>query len=476
MKYVADQIFVTPDETPTSIRKKVAQRLGVSPSSLRVTILSRQWRRGITEGCIELTVEAETNEFIHNTTFFPPDLELAKWEPTALPRRPVVVGFGLRGVLTAYLLARLGLKPIVVEKGKSLAERDTKTHDHSFNYAEGEGGASVFTGMMLSLKDLNPTFRAFLAEEGIRFEDKDAFQYLPTAFLKSFVAKLHTLIEIRGGEIFFETTCIGVKSMFSKMRGVIVEQNGQKKLIRTGHVIFCDGSNDDEAYLGCSVESSTKLFNQFVYGKAVADSKLPVYYAESTLRLKSGRAGLLHTGLIKPTLMDFYGHEHVLGQTYEFSGKGKNAVSYVGVSVTLNEAKTLMREGYDSSKPFAIPYSTITDFFFHKDPLRLGTVKPYRVSDITLTSMNRLLGNKLSPEIEKALQQFGKAFPYLLEEDALVGGMIILRGKKDAEKANISAKEQYFVAVSARKSLDFSAVSSACYQCVSIFAHPCKTH
>ena len=72
MKYLVPKIYVNPDDTSTTIRKKVAQKLGVSVSSLRVTVVSKQWWRGNNGGMIELCVEAETNEFIHNTAFFQP--------------------------------------------------------------------------------------------------------------------------------------------------------------------------------------------------------------------------------------------------------------------------------------------------------------------------------------------------------------------------------------------------------------------
>ena len=375
------------------------------------------------------------------------------------------MGFGLRGVIVAYLLARMGLKPIVLEQGEELLLREGKQKDKAFDYIHGEGGISAYSGTLFSPNELNPALRNMLAEEGITFEGTEAHQYLPAASIKSFVKKLHEVILSKGGEVLFRSRYVGLKRFFGKLKGVRYQYEGQEKLIRTAQVVFCNGEGDDELFLGCAIESSARLFNQFVYGKAIVDAKYPPYYAESNFRPKGGREAFLMTGLPKASLLDVFSHASLLGQVLEFNGKGKNAMSYVCVEVNMQEGSRLMQEGYVSGKPFTVPYSIITDFFFRRESLKIGTVKPLNVSRILLTSMNRLLGPAVSPEVERALRQFGKAFPYLLQEDGLIGGLVLLRGKKNAENLNISAKDTFFVSTGARKSLDFSNLCNAAFDC-----------
>lgn len=474
MKYIADKVYVSPDETPVMIRKKVAQRLGVSVTGLRLTILSRQWRKDQEGGLIELTVEAETNEFIHNTTFFPPDLDFNRWMKVSLKNPPVVVGFGVRGAIAAYLLSRIGLKPIVLEAGLPLQDREN-VFNKNIRYFEGEGGLSAYSGLMFSLPNLNLTLRSMLKEEGISFDGLDAYQYLPPAFIKSFVAKIHGILVSKGCEVRFGCKYLETKRFLGKVRGVFYEQKGERKFIHTERILFCNGQNDDEFFVGHCLESSSKEFNQFIYGKPLIDDKYPSYFASSLLHVKEQRECLLETGLIKATLMDAR-LQGLHGQIFEFGGKGKNALSYLGVSVDRAEAEHLINSNYPSGKQSPIPYCTVSDLLFHREPLKLGEVKPTNTTNIQLASMNRLLGDSLSSELEKALRQFGKSFPYLLQEDTLVGGVVCLHGKKGAEKVNISAKEEFFVAVAAAKSLDFSFVCNAAYQAVSFLMHTCKSN
>ena len=456
MKYIADKILIAPDETPSAIRKKVAQKLGVSPSSVRYTIIRRNWWRGKNGGAIEICVEAETNEFIHNTSYFPPEPQEAPAFDFRLKRSPVVVGFGLRGVIAAYILARNGLCPIVLEDGPSLNEPgSTKEVD------SGEGGIGAKAGMLFSPALLNPQLKAILREEGITFDNADAHQVVSPAFIKSFVKKLRDIILSKGGQIIYHAKYLGTKKRFGRVHGVIFEEKGTQNFVRTDHVLICNGEYDDQFYLGFCIESSTRFFNQFVYGKAVVDPKLPTYYAESSYQSKGGSPCILMTGLGKASLKDIGSKQQRMMQVFDFSCKGNNAVSYLGVRVSKGELDKLTREGYIASKPSCVPYCTVADFLYHKTPLRLGSVKPSDTCQAQLTSLNKLYGSNISPILENALRQFGKAFPYLLQDDALVGGMIVFRGNSDPENADFLAKGLYFASNSPTKSFDFAATISA---------------
>lgn len=69
--------------------------------------------------------------------------------PARLPLRPVVIGFGPCGMFAALVLAQMGFKPIVLERGKTVRERtkDTwglwrkKVLNPESNVQFGEGGA-----------------------------------------------------------------------------------------------------------------------------------------------------------------------------------------------------------------------------------------------------------------------------------------------------------------------------------------------
>ncbi|MEN9397339.1 MAG: hypothetical protein RLZ81_1869, partial [Pseudomonadota bacterium] len=73
--------------------------------------------------------------------------------PTDLPVRPVVVGFGPCGIFAALILAQMGFRPIVLERGKTVRQRTKDTWglwrngvlNPESNVQFGEGGAGTFS-------------------------------------------------------------------------------------------------------------------------------------------------------------------------------------------------------------------------------------------------------------------------------------------------------------------------------------------
>ena len=84
-----------------------------------------------------------------------PDMEWRRpvEAPPALPLRPVVVGFGPCGIFAALVLAQMGFKPIVLERGKPVRQRTRDTWnlwrkgvlEPESNVQFGEGGAGTFS-------------------------------------------------------------------------------------------------------------------------------------------------------------------------------------------------------------------------------------------------------------------------------------------------------------------------------------------
>ncbi|WP_420888580.1 NAD(P)/FAD-dependent oxidoreductase, partial [Chromobacterium amazonense] len=94
--------------------------------------------------------------------------------PAELKQRPVVVGFGPCGIFAALILAQMGFKPIVLERGKEVRQRTKDTWglwrksqlNTESNVQYGEGGAGTFSdGKLYSqIKDPRHLGRKVLAE------------------------------------------------------------------------------------------------------------------------------------------------------------------------------------------------------------------------------------------------------------------------------------------------------------------------
>ena len=137
---------------------------------------------------------------------------------SVLPARPVVVGFGPCGIFAALLLAQMGLRPIVLERGKSVRQRTKDTWglwrenrlQPESNVQFGEGGAGTFSDGKLwsQIKDPRHLGRHVM-QEFVRAGAPpeilvDAHPHIGTFKLVKVVERLREQIISLGGEVRFE--------------------------------------------------------------------------------------------------------------------------------------------------------------------------------------------------------------------------------------------------------------------------------
>jgi len=139
--------------------------------------------------------------------------------PADLTERPLVVGFGPCGLFAALLLAQMGFKPIVLERGKDVRRRtkDTwalwrkKTLTPESNVQFGEGGAGLFSDGKLYSQIKDPKFYARkVMHEFVRAGAPEEIMYVSKPHIGTFrltgvVAAMREEIIALGGEVRFET-------------------------------------------------------------------------------------------------------------------------------------------------------------------------------------------------------------------------------------------------------------------------------
>ena len=184
--------------------------------------------------------------------------------PVHLPLRPLVVGMGPCGLFAGLVLAQMGFKPIILERGKAVRERTVDTFglwrkkvlDPESNVQFGEGGAGTFSdGKLYSqISDKLHHGRKVLAEfvaagapEEILYVSKP---HIGTFRLVSMVERMRATIESLGGEIRFgsrvddihvETGADGVRHL----RGVTLA-NGEQ--LRADHVVLALGHSARDTF------------------------------------------------------------------------------------------------------------------------------------------------------------------------------------------------------------------------------------
>jgi uncharacterized FAD-dependent dehydrogenase len=188
--------------------------------------------------------------------------------PASLPLRPVVVGFGPCGMFAALVLAQMGFRPIVLERGKTVRERTKDTWglwrknqlNPESNVQFGEGGAGTFSdGKLYSqIKDPRHLGRKVMNEfvkagapADILFE---AHPHIGTFKLVKVVENLREQIIALGGEIRFQQRVTDVLidggADNKHIRGLTVldQATGQTHELRTDQVVLALGHSSRDTF------------------------------------------------------------------------------------------------------------------------------------------------------------------------------------------------------------------------------------
>ncbi|MBW8857979.1 MAG: hypothetical protein JF604_27540, partial [Bradyrhizobium sp.] len=244
------------DHLPEAIAQAAATKLNVKPSELLSCTVFKRGNDARKKHAVLLvyTLDVEVaNEaavlkrFVNDVNVKPTpnmDYQFVASAPAELTERPVVIGAGPCGIFAALVLAQMGFKPIILDRGKIVRERTKDTWDlwrHSKLHTEsnvqfGEGGAGTFSdGKLYSqIKDPRHLGRKVLTEF-VRAEAPEeilteAHPHIGTFRLVKMVENMRTTIESLGGEYRWQSrvTDLDIQEVNGKrqVRGVVLE-NGE---------------------------------------------------------------------------------------------------------------------------------------------------------------------------------------------------------------------------------------------------------
>jgi hypothetical protein len=231
--------------------------------------------------------------------------------------RPVVVGFGPCGIFAALLLAQMGLRPIVLERGKRVRERTQDTWDlwrrselhPESNVQFGEGGAGTFSdGKLYSqVSDARQLTRKVLAElvqagapEEILSSGKP---HIGTFRLVSMVEKLRAQIAELGGEIRFQQRVVDVRIEDGALRGLTLASGEE---LRADQLVLAPGHSARDLFealhargvfmeakplsIGLRVEHPQSLINRARFGQHAGDRRLGAADYKLVHHARNGRS------------------------------------------------------------------------------------------------------------------------------------------------------------------------------------------
>lgn len=226
--------------------------------------------------------------------------------PRADARRIVIVGAGPAGLFAALRALQLGMRPIIVERGKPVEERKkdivnlvrTKEVNPDSNWCFGEGGAGTYSDGKLYTRstkrgDVSEVLR-LLAEHGADPDIMvDVHAHIGTDRLPSIIARVRETILNNGGEYHFNTRVCDLIVKEGHARGVVATDGsrieGDAVILATGHSardiyeLFARRGWLLEAKpfaLGVRVEHPQELINEIQYhGKGYSPLLPPATYS-----------------------------------------------------------------------------------------------------------------------------------------------------------------------------------------------------
>lgn len=234
-------------------------------------------------------------------------------------KRPVIVGFGPAGMFAGLYLARKGLKPIILEQGKLVYERqkdvdkfwNERVLNEKSNVQFGEGGAGTFSDGKLASNVANSYTKLVINELILHGAPEEIFySYAPhigSDGLKQVVTNIRKDIESLGGEVLFNTEFIDFEAENGKITSVTAKNlvsSKEKIKIETDALILAVGHSAVETYkllkekqvkmqqkpfaIGVRIEQNQEKINIAQYGEK--NKNLPASNYKLAVHLPSGRS------------------------------------------------------------------------------------------------------------------------------------------------------------------------------------------
>ncbi len=226
---------------------------------------------------------------------------VAKADPSKEYPRPVVVGLGPCGMFAGLLLAQMGLRPIIIERGKKARARSkdvfhfwkTGELNERSNVQFGEGGAGTFSDGKLTtrIKDKMNRVRKVL-EELVAAGAPDEILWIGKPHIGTYklirvVRSLRAAIDAQGGETRFETQVTELLTADGKVTGVKLD-NGE--VIETSAVVLAIGHSARDTFamlhetgvamkqkpfsIGARIEHPQDLIDRSQFGESAGHPRL----------------------------------------------------------------------------------------------------------------------------------------------------------------------------------------------------------
>lgn len=480
------------DHDEDAIKQAILERLQIADEQLTGFTVFRRGYDARKKAAILLiyTVDVETTispELLEKFADAPlvkvsPDLTYrhVATAPAVLPERPVVIGFGPCGLLAALVLAQMGYKPIVLERGKEVRERtkDTfgfwrkKVLNTESNVQFGEGGAGTFSdGKLYSqVKDPKQYGRKVL-EEFVAAGAPDEIMYVSkphigTFKLVSMVEKMRATIIELGGEIRFSSRVDKINIDNGQLTGLLLSSG---ETLATRHVALAIGHSARDTFemlheagvyieakpfsVGFRIEHEQSMIDKARFGDNAGNDILGAADYKLVHHCKNGRSVYSFCMCPGGTVVAATSEEQrvVTNGMSQYSRNERNANSAVVVGIDPSDYPGNPLAGIEFQRQleshayvmggsnYDAPAQRVGDFLNNVSSENLGKVEPSFKPGIKLTNLADALPDFCIEAIREAIPAFNRKIKGFALEDALLTGV----ETRTSAPINIKRDEHY---------------------------------
>jgi uncharacterized FAD-dependent dehydrogenase len=398
------------------------------------------------------------------------DYKFVTTAPANQLERPVIIGFGPCGILTALTLAQMGFKPIVLERGKAVRERtqDTwglwrkSTLNPESNVQFGEGGAGTFSDGKLYSQIKDPRFlgRRVLTEFVKAGAPPEILwvnrPHIGTFKLVSMVEKIRAEIESLGGEIRFQSKVdelvIEDHQGSKQVKGVVV--NGE--LLPTNHVVLAVGHSARDTFqmlhdkgvyieakpfsIGFRIEHPQSLIDTCRYGPAAGHPILGAADYKLVHHCKNGRSVYSFCMCPGGTVVAATSEEGrvVTNGMSQYSRNERNANAGIVVGIEPKDypgypenplAGMEFQRVWETrafelgGRNYNAPAQLVGDFVAGKPSTQLGSVEPSYKPGVTPTDLSTALPDYAIEALREAIPALSRQIRGYAMHDAVLTGV-----------------------------------------------------
>jgi uncharacterized FAD-dependent dehydrogenase len=384
--------------------------------------------------------------------------------PAGMSNRPVVIGMGPCGLFAGLILAQMGFRPIILERGKTVRERTKDTfglwrkrvlHPES-NVQFGEGGAGTFSDGKLwtQVKDPRHYGRKVLTEfvkadapEEILYVSKP---HIGTFRLVKMVEHMRNAIEELGGEIRFETRVEDIEIENDQVRAVHLA-GGER--LATDHVVLAVGHSARDTFrmlhergvhieakpfsVGFRIEHPQSLIDRCRFGPNAGNPILGAADYKLVHHCSNGRSvysfcmcpgGTVVAATSEPNRV-------VTNGMSQYSRNERNANAGIVVGISPEDYPGHPLAGIDfqqalESRAFELgggdynaPGQLVGDFLARRPSAEFGAVLPSYKPGVRLGDLSTALPDYAIAAIREALPAFDRQIRGFAMHDALLTGV-----------------------------------------------------